>query len=383
MKKTFVLAPDSFKESMTAKKACNAMERGIRNVFPEAEVIQVPMADGGEGTVDALVDSSKGARIEVTVSGPLPPEKVLTYYGLLGDKKTAVIEMAKANGIEQLAKEKRNPLLTSTYGTGEMIKAALDQGVEKIIIGIGGSATNDGGAGMAQALGARFLDEDNHELPLGGAALKALAKIDTTKLDPRIKDTEIIIASDVINPLIGPKGASVVFGPQKGATPLMVEELDQALAHYAAVIERDLEIKIKEQPGAGAAGGLGAGLLVFTGAKMHSGIDLVIELTDLEGKIAHADYVFTGEGGMDFQTKFGKTPYGVAKIAKKYNKPVFACAGFIGEQVDVLYKEGFTAIFGILAKAGPLEEALALGEINLERTVENIVRVLGVRRRLF
>ena len=337
MKKTFVLAPDSFKESMTAKKACEAMERGIRNVFPEAEVIHVPMADGGEGTADALVDGSKGLRIEVTVSGPLPTEKVTTYYGLLYDKKTAVIEMAKANGIERLAKEKRNPLITSTYGTGEMIKAALDQGVEKIIIGVGGSVTNDGGAGMAQALGVRFLDEENHELPMGGAALRALAKIDTTKLDPRLKDTEIIIASDVTNPLTGPQGASVVFGPQKGATPLMVEELDQALAHYAEVIERDLGVKIKEQPGAGAAGGLGAGLLVFSGAKMQSGIDLVIELTCLEEKISQADYVFTGEGGMDFQTKFGKAPYGVAKIAKKYNKPVFACAGSIGEQVEVLY----------------------------------------------
>lgn len=379
MKKTFVLAPDSFKESMTAKKACDAMERGIRIVFPEAEVIHVPMADGGEGTVDALVDGSKGSRIEVTVSGPLPTEKVTTYYGLLYDKKTAVIEMAKANGIERLAKEKRNPLITSTYGTGEMIKAALDQGVEKIIIGIGGSVTNDGGAGMAQALGAHFLDDENKDLPLGGAALRALAKIDTTKLDPRLKDTEIIIASDVINPLTGPQGASVVFGPQKGATSLMVEELDQALAHYAEVIERDLGVKIKEQPGAGAAGGLGAGLLVFTGAKMQSGIELVIELTQLEEKIAQADYVFTGEGGMDFQTKFGKAPYGVAKIAKKYNKPVFACAGSIGEQVEVLYDEGITAIFGILAKADSLEEALTSGETNLERTVENIVRVLAVR----
>lgn len=379
MKKTFVLAPDSFKESMTAKKACEAMERGIRNVFPEAEVIHVPMADGGEGTVDALVDGSKGSRIEVTVSGPLPTEKVTTYYGLLYDKKTAVIEMAKANGIERLAREKRNPLITSTYGTGEMIKAALDQGVEKIIIGVGGSVTNDGGAGMAQALGVRFLDDENKDLPLGGAALRALAKIDTTKLDPRLKDTEIIIASDVTNPLTGPQGASVVFGPQKGATPLMVEELDQALAHYAEVIERDLGVKIKEQPGAGAAGGLGAGLLVFTGAKMQSGVDLVIELTCLEEKIAQADYVFTGEGGMDFQTKFGKAPYGVAKIAKKYNKPVFAYAGSIGEQVEVLYDEGITAIFGILAKAGSLEEALTSGETNLERTVENIVRVLAVR----
>lgn len=376
MKRTFVLAPDSFKESMSAKVACNAMERGIRKVFPNAKIIHVPMADGGEGTIDALVDGNGGTRIEVTVSGPLPTEKVTTYYGLLADKKTAVIEMAKANGIELLAEEKRNPLVTSTYGTGEMIQAALDQGVKTIIIGIGGSVTNDGGAGMAQALGVRFFDKDNRELLMGGAALATLSRIDTTDLDPRIKETEIIIASDVTNPLTGPKGASVVFGPQKGATPAMVEELDKALAHYAEVIEQDLGLEIKEQPGAGAAGGLGAGLLAFTGAKMQSGIELVIELTQLEEKIVQSDYVFTGEGGMDFQTKFGKTPYGVAKIAKKYNKPVLACAGYIGEQVEVLYEEGITAIFGILAKASSLDEALKSGEENLERTVENIARVL-------
>lgn len=376
MKRTFVLAPDSFKESMSAKVACNAMERGIRKVFPNAKIIHVPMADGGEGTIDALVDGNGGTRIEVTVSGPLPTEKVTTYYGLLADKKTAVIEMAKANGIELLAEEKRNPLVTSTYGTGEMIQAALDQGVKTIIIGIGGSVTNDGGAGMAQALGVRFFDKDNRELPMGAAALATLSRVDTTDLDPRIKETEIIIASDVTNPLTGPKGASVVFGPQKGATPAMVEELDKALAHYAEVIERDLGLEIKEQPGAGAAGGLGAGLLVFTEAKMQSGIELVIELTHLEEKIVQSDYVFTGEGGMDFQTKFGKTPYGVAKIAKKYNKPVLACAGYIGEQVEVLYEEGITAIFGILAKASSLDEALKSGEENLERTVENIARVL-------
>lgn len=378
MSKTFVLAPDSFKESMSAKKACEAMERGIRKVLPDATIQHVPMADGGEGTVDALVDGKNGTRITVEVSGPLPSEKITTYYGLLDDHTTAVMEMAKANGIELLAEEKRNPLVTSTYGTGEMIKSALDQGVKKIIIGIGGSVTNDGGAGMAQALGARLLDEENNELPVGGGALGRLATIDRTNLDPRLKETEILIASDVTNPLTGPEGASVVFGPQKGATPEMVKELDANLAHYAAIIKKDLAIAIEEQPGAGAAGGLGAGLLVFAQAKMRSGVDLVIELTQLEEAIRQADYIFTGEGGMDFQTKFGKAPYGVAKIAKKHQKPVFACAGYIGEQVDVLYEEGMTAIFGILSKSGSLEEALKSGESNLERTVENIVRVLSV-----
>lgn len=374
-----MLAPDSFKESMSAKKACEAMERGIRKVLPDAEVIHVPMADGGEGTVDALVDGSDGTRIEVVVSGPIPTEKVTTYYGLLADKKTAVMEMAKANGIELLAENQRNPLLTSTYGTGEMIKAALDHGAERIIIGIGGSVTNDGGAGMAQALGVRLLDEENNELPVGGGALSKLATIDVTNIDPRIKNTEIVIASDVTNPLTGPKGASVVFGPQKGATPEMVEELDKNLVHYAKVIEKELAINIADQPGAGAAGGLGAGLLVFAGASMRSGVELVIELTHLEEVISQADYVFTGEGGMDFQTKFGKAPYGVAKVAKKYQKPVFACAGYIGENVEVLYNEGITAIFGILAKSSSLDEALKSGEANLERTVENIVRILDMK----
>lgn len=378
MKKTFVLAPDSFKESMGAKRACEAMERGIRKVLPDAKVVQVPMADGGEGTVDALVDGSGGTSVEVTVSGPIPTEKVRTYFGLLADRQTAVIEMAKANGIELLAEEKRNPLITSTYGTGQMIKAALDQGVKKIIIGIGGSVTNDGGAGMAQALGVRLLDKNSNDLAAGGGALSRLAKIDMTTIDARLADTEVVIASDVTNPLTGPNGASVIFGPQKGATPEMVEELDKNLAHYAEIIKKDLAIDIAKQAGAGAAGGLGAGLLVFAGASMHSGVDLVIELTHLEEEIAHADYVFTGEGGMDFQTKFGKTPYGVAKLAKKYNKPVFACAGYIGEQVEVLYDEGMTAIFGILDKAGSLDTALKSGERNLERTVENIVRVLCI-----
>ncbi|MBU5365904.1 glycerate kinase [Enterococcus devriesei] len=376
MKKTFVLAPDSFKESMSAKTACEAMARGIRKVLPEAEIIQVPMADGGEGTVDALVDGSQGTRIDVEVSGPIPTEKVQTYFGLMADKKTAVMEMAKANGIELLSKEKRNPLITSTYGTGEMILAALDQGVEKIIIGIGGSVTNDGGAGMAQALGAHFLDKAGQELAVGGGSLGKLAKIDLSDMDPRVKDTEIIIASDVTNPLVGPRGASQVFGPQKGATKEMVDELDKNLTHYATIIEQDLGIDIVDRPGAGAAGGLGAGLLVFTEAIMQSGVNIVTELTHLAEKISQADYVFTGEGGMDFQTKFGKAPYGVAKIAKKYDKPVFACAGYIGEQVEVLYDEGMTAIFGILAKASTLEEALLSGEENLMRTVENITRVL-------
>lgn len=378
MVKRFVVAPDSFKESMSAKEACEAMARGIRKVFKDAEISLVPMADGGEGTVDSLVDATEGRRINVEVSGPIPEEKVTAYFGVLGDNKTAVIEMAKANGIELLPKERRNPLITSTYGTGELIKAALDHGVEKIIIGIGGSVTNDGGAGMAEALGVKFLDENGQSLPQGGGALNQLVSIDTAELDPRIKEIEIEVASDVTNPLTGEHGAAHVFGPQKGATPEMVQQLDSNLKHYAHIIQKDVKKSIEHLPGAGAAGGLGAGLLAFTNATLRPGIDIVIEINQLEEQIAEADFIFTGEGGMDFQTKFGKAPYGVAKVAKHYQKPVFACAGYIGKDVDVLYDEGMTAIFGILSKAESIDEALKSGALNLERTCENIARILSL-----
>lgn len=378
MSKCFVIAPDSFKESLSAKEACEALAKGVRKVFPDAKIINVPMADGGEGTVDSLIDALNGKKIEVEVNGPLAGEKVTAYFGYMADTKTAVMEMAKASGIGLLAPAKRNPLITSTYGTGEMMAAAMDLGAEKIIIGIGGSVTNDGGAGMAQALGAKLLDAEGVELPLGGGALGKLATIDLTNLDPRLAKTQITVASDVTNPLIGEHGASHVFGPQKGATPEMVAQLDANLAHYAAVIKKTLQKDLANYPGAGAAGGLGAGLLAFTQAELKPGIDIVVEINQLAEKIAQADYVFTGEGGMDFQTKFGKAPYGVAKVAQRYGKPVFAFAGYIGQDVDVLYDEGMTAIFGILSKAQSLEEALASGAENLSRTSENVCRVLKV-----
>lgn len=378
MKKTIVLAPDSFKESMTAKEVCEAMEKGIKTVWKDAEVFQVPMADGGEGTVDALVDATHGERIPVQVTGPILGTTVSTYFGMLGDGRTAVIEMAKANGIDLLPKSQRNPLKTSTYGTGEMIKAALDHGAEKIIIGIGGSVTNDGGSGMANALGVDFLDVTGEKLEPCGGSLDKLHKIDTSNIDPRLSTVGVLIASDVTNPLTGEHGASKVFGPQKGATSEMVDILDNNLKNYAAVIHEELGIDIDQVAGAGAAGGLGAGLLAFTNSQLRSGIEIVIDVTGLEEYIKKADYVFTGEGGMDFQTKFGKAPYGVSKLAQKYGKPTFACAGYIGENVDVLYDEGMTAIFGILSRNGSLEEILSDGKANIERTAENIIRVLAM-----
>ena len=371
----YVVAPDSFKESMTAKEVCDAMEKGIKIVDKDAEVIKVPMADGGEGTVDSLVDATNGKRVAVEVTGPLG-NKIRAYYGILGNGTTAVIEMAKASGLEIVEKQKRNPLITTTFGTGELIRDALDHNVEEIIIGLGGSSTNDGGSGMAQALGAQLLDKNNHQISFGGGNLDKLDKIDISNLDSRLGNVKIILASDVTNPLIGEDGASKVFGPQKGATPKMVEKLENNLQHYAKIIKRDLDKDVALTPGSGAAGGLGAGLMAFTTCEMRQGVDIAIEVTKLEEKVEHADYVFTGEGGTDFQTKFGKTPYGVARLGKKHHKPVISLAGYLGKGIDSLYSEGFTAIFGIIPGACDLPTALKNGPSNVARTAENIVRLL-------
>ncbi|AHA97310.1 glycerate kinase family protein [Lactobacillus johnsonii] len=371
----YVVAPDSFKESMTAKEVCDAMERGIKQANPAVEVVKVPMADGGEGTVDSLVDATNGQRVTVEVTGPLG-NKISAYYGILGNGTTAVIEMAKASGLEIVEKKKRNPMITTTFGTGELIRGALDHDVKEIIIGLGGSSTNDGGSGMAQALGAKLLDQNNHQISFGGGNLDKLDRIDISNLDSRLQDVKIILASDITNPLIGKDGASRVFGPQKGATPEMVEKLENNLQHYAKIIKRNLNKDVASVSGAGAAGGLGAGLMAFTTCEMRRGVDLAIEVTKLEEKIRDADYVFTGEGGTDFQTKFGKTPYGVAKLGKKYHKPVISLAGYLGEGIDSLYGEGFTAIFGIIPGACDLSTALKNGPSNVARTTENIVRLL-------
>ena len=371
----FVLAPDSFKESMSAKKAGLAMEKGIRSVYPDAECVIVPMADGGEGTVESLVSMTNGEIIKTEVIGPLG-EKVIAEYGLLGEGQTAVIEMASASGLENIKLEDRNPLVTTTFGTGELIKHALDKGVTRILIGIGGSATNDGGVGMLQALGVSFKDQNGQELTFGGGALNQLTTIDLSGLDKRIAHVKIDVACDVTNPLIGENGASAIFGPQKGASPEVVQLLDQNLAHYAEIIKRDLGKDIAHSEGAGAAGGLGAGLMAFLNANLKKGVELVIEYTGLEERMAGADYVFTGEGSIDGQTLFGKTPFGVASIAKKYSIPVIAFAGRIGKGVEPLYDNGFTSIVGILKGVSSLDEALESGEENLAFAAENICRVL-------
>lgn len=373
--KTFLLAPDSFKESMTAKEVCTAMEKGLRRVYPDARFIHVPMADGGEGTVQSLVDASGGSLHHKEVTGPLGTP-VTASFGLLGDGETAAIEMASASGIHLVTRETKNPLVTTTYGTGELIRECLDRGVSKILIGIGGSATNDGGAGMAEALGVRLLDENGLEIPRGGGGLDRLRKIDVSGIDPRLSNVEIVVACDVTNPLCGEHGASAVFGPQKGATPETVTILDRNLSHYADVIAEQLGRDVRDVPGAGAAGGLGAGLLVFTRSELRKGVEIVLEYTELERKAAEADIVFTGEGGIDFQTKFGKTPYGVAKAAKRAGKKVIAVAGYVGEGVEALHDEGIDAIFGIVPGAAELPDLLAAGPENVARTCENIARVL-------
>ncbi|MBW9147146.1 glycerate kinase [Clostridium sp. CM028] len=371
----FVLAPDSFKESMTAKEVAEAMERGIKKIIPHAECVKVPMADGGEGTVQSLVDATEGELYKTLVKGPLGDE-VLATFGVLGDKKTAVIEMASASGLHLVPREKRNPLLTTTYGTGELIKAALDAGVNHLIIGIGGSATNDGGAGMIQALGGKLLTKDNEEINLGGGYLNLLHKIDLNGLDKRIKDTKIEVACDVTNPLTGKNGASYIFGPQKGATGEIVKILDDNLSHYAKIIKEQLGLDIESIPGAGAAGGLGAGLLAFFCAELKRGIDLVTKHTNLKEKMQDADYVFTGEGSIDGQTLYGKAPLGVALIAKEYNIPVIAFAGRIGDGAEALYAHGINSIIGILSEAETIDKALEKGPENIERASENVVRII-------
>ncbi|MBE6048112.1 MAG: glycerate kinase [Clostridium sp.] len=371
----FILAPDSFKESMTSMEACLAMEKGIKKVFKDAECVKVPMADGGEGTVEALVNATGGKFIELEVTGPIG-RKIKANYGILGDGKTAIIEMAKASGIELIKREERNPYLTTTYGTGELIKDAINRGIKHILIGIGGSATNDAGAGMLQALGVKLLDKYKKEISFGGVYLQDIEYIDKGDLDGFLDGVTIETACDVTNPLVGEKGASYIFGPQKGATPEMVKVLDNNLRHFAIKIKEILGVDISDVPGSGAAGGLGGALLAFLNAKLVSGVDLIIKYTNLEEKIRMSDYVFTGEGCIDGQTIYGKTPVGVSRLGKKYNKPVIAFAGKVEEQSLNLYKEGIKSIFSIMRGVETLDEALKNGKYNLERTVENVVRII-------
>ncbi|MDW1109605.1 glycerate kinase [Mannheimia haemolytica] len=369
-----VIAPDSFKESLTALEVAQAIQQGFARVFPEAEYQLVPMADGGEGSVQSLVDATHGSLQKISVIAPLANE-VEGFFGLSGDQKTAFIEMAAASGLHLVPMEQRNPLVTTSYGTGQLIKAALDLGVEKIILGIGGSATNDGGVGMLQALGAKFLNAEQREIGFGGEALSQIQQIDLSGLDSRLKQVEFEVACDVDNPLCGERGASAIFGPQKGATAEMVKTLDHALLHFAETVKSQLGIEIAEKAGAGAAGGMGGGLLLLPNVTLRSGVQIILEATDLAEKLVDADLVVTGEGRMDAQSIAGKTPIGVAKVAKQFGKPVIAIVGSLKEDYPVVYQHGIDAVFPIIRQVSNLEAVLKSGKENLISTAENVARL--------
>lgn len=350
-----IIAPDSFKGSLSAAGVAAALAQGWLRFRPNDVVEEVPVADGGEGTVDALVTAWGGRFVDVDVTGPLG-DPVSARIGVSADGQTAIIETAAASGLPLVPPRQRDPQVASTYGTGELIVAALDLGVRRLIVGVGGSATNDGGAGMAQALGVGLFDGQGDPLPPGGAALQRLARVDMAGLDPRVHKTEIIVATDVDNPLTGPRGASRVFGPQKGASPDVVNTLDKALAHYADVVEKELApsgMRWATLPGAGAAGGLAFGLVAFCGAKVQSGAAVVLDAIGLDELIREADIVITGEGRLDGQSIHGKAPFAVAQRASRWQKPVIAVAGVLGLGSDLVHEHGITAAVSIAP--GPID----------------------------
>jgi glycerate kinase len=372
-----VIAPDSYKESLSATEVAQAIEKGFREIFPDALYVSVPVADGGEGTVEAMIAATRGTEQHAVVTGPLG-EKVNACWGMSGDGGTAFIEMAAASGLALVPPTRRNPLVTTSRGTGELILCALDKGARNIIIGIGGSSTNDGGAGMMQALGAKLTDANGTDIGYGGGSLMALNSIDLTGLDARLKGCTIRVACDVTNPLVGEKGASRIFGPQKGATEGMILELDANLSHYADVIKKSLRIDVKQVPGAGAAGGMGAALMAFLGAELKSGIEIVTQALNLEEHIHDCTWVLTGEGRIDSQSIHGKVPVGVANVAKKYHKPVIGIAGSLTQDVGVVHQYGIDAVFSVLTSIGSLEEAFRGAYDNIYRASRNIAATLQV-----
>ena len=372
-----IIAPDSFKESLTASEVSEAIEEGLKRVFPKASYVKIPMADGGEGTVQSLVYATGGRILTKTVTGPLG-EPVESFFGILGNEKTAIIEMAAAAGLDQVRPSNRNPLITTTYGVGELILEALDHGIEKICIGLGGSATNDGGVGMLQALGVSLLTNDGTEIGFGGSELANIKTIDVSKLDQRLKSVTIEVACDVDTLLTGPEGASAIFGPQKGATPEMVELLDRNLTHFADCVESTLGKDVRHVPGSGAAGGLGFGILAFLNSRLKSGVDLVIEATQLEKHMVDADLVITGEGKIDSQTIYGKTPIGVARTSKKYQIPVIGIAGHLGSGSEVVQENGIDALFSIVPGVVDLENALSNAREYVVKCAENVGIVMRI-----
>lgn len=376
-----VIAPDSYKESLSAFDVACAIEEGFRDIFPSADYVRLPVADGGEGTVEAMVAATGGRIQHVTVTGPLGTP-VEAFYGISGDGQSAYIEMAAASGLEIVPPAQRNPLKTTSWGTGELIRHALDTGVKHIIIGLGGSATNDGGAGMLQALGARLLTQEQQPVPPGAEGLQQLARIEADTLDARLAQCRIEVACDVDNPLTGPTGASAVFGPQKGASAVMIPQLDASLRHFADIIARDLNVDVLILKGGGAAGGMGAALFAFCHAQLRPGIEIVTESLHLAEIVADADLVITGEGRIDSQTIYGKVPVGVAKVAKRFDIPVIAIAGSLTKDVGVVHEHGLDAVFSAIYNICTLDDALIHGYENVRMAARNIAAVLKMGGRI-
>ncbi|PES34139.1 glycerate kinase [Bacillus thuringiensis] len=369
-----VIASDSYKESLKAIEVCEAIERGFRAIFPNAKYVKIPIGDGGEGTVESLVDATGGRIISISVTGPLR-ESVQAFYGVSKDKKTAFIEMAAASGLQHVPVEKRNPLITTTKGTGELILHALNQGVEYIILGLGGSATNDGGAGMLAALGVRFINDKGEVIDPSGGTLHSIVAIDFSQMDPRLKGVKIEAACDVDNPLVGMQGASFVFGRQKGANIEMMKELDENLKHYANILKRYVSSDVSEIPGAGAAGGMGAAVISVLKGDLRRGIEIVLDYTNFDKHIEDADLIITGEGRIDEQTAYGKAPVGVAGRAKRFSVPVIAIGGSVSSDYSAVYEKGIDAVFSITTRPMTLEEAYRVAEENIEMTTKNIATV--------
>lgn len=372
-----LIAPDSFKGSLTALKVCKSIKKGILNYAKDYNVDYLPVADGGEGTVRSLVDATEGKLIYEKVTGPLGKE-IKSFYGILGDRKTAVIEMAQASGLPLVPEDKRDPSKTTTYGTGELIKSAVEHDVDTLIIGIGGSSTNDAGVGMAQALGIEFLDIEGKQIGFGGGDLDKIKKINTENLNSKVKNTKILVACDVDNPLYGKDGAAYVYGAQKGANPRMIKELDNNLRYFNRLLKKEINKDVNQIKGAGAAGGLGAGLAAFLDAKLKPGIEIILDYLEFDKKVKNVDIVITGEGMLDGQSVFGKTPIGVARRAKKYNIPVIALVGSIGDQAEKVLNYGIDSYFSIVDKPDELNSISERTPLLLSNTIEQIIRTINI-----
>ncbi len=376
-----VIAPQAFKGSLSALNVANAVQEGIRRIFPDAQILICPVADGGDGTLETLVESSGGKIMEANVTDPIG-KPIAAQWGAMGDGNTAVIEMARTSGLALLTLEERDPLNATTYGLGEIIVSALNRGFRKFIVGIGGSATNDAGAGMAQALGIKLIDREGRNVPFGGAALQNLSSIETSSLDQRVLESNFQIACDVNNPLTGPEGASAVYGPQKGATEENVRQLDSALGVFAEVAKRDLGKDISNLEGAGAAGGLGAGMIAFIEGHLRAGVDIVLDTVNLAEKLEYADLVITGEGSIDFQTVYNKAPIGVARMAKERGIPTIGISGMLGENYQIVHDHGIDAALSITNGPISLEKALRNAPSLISEAVEESLRLISVGMRL-